>query len=91
MIFPKARQSGCPDEAVGRGREKQAVGCGALASSGTAKTLQKQIQEMGYKVRAQIQGEALRVVGAKLDELQAVQAGIRAKPPEVPVQFNNYK
>jgi uncharacterized protein YajQ (UPF0234 family) len=57
----------------------------------TAKTLQKQISEMGYKVRAQIQGEALRIVGAKLDDLQAVQAAIRAHPPEIPVQFNNYK
>lgn len=57
----------------------------------SAKALQKQIQELGLKVRAQIQGEALRVVGAKLDDLQAVQAAIRAKPPAIPVQFNNYK
>jgi uncharacterized protein YajQ (UPF0234 family) len=57
----------------------------------TAKTLQKRIQELGLKVRAQIQGEALRVVGAKLDDLQAVQAALRAKPPEIPLQFNNYK
>jgi hypothetical protein len=56
-----------------------------------AKAIQKQIQELGLKVRAQIQGEALRVVGAKLDELQAVQAALRAKPPAVPIQFNNYK
>jgi uncharacterized protein YajQ (UPF0234 family) len=46
---------------------------------------------MGLKVRAQTQGEALRVVGSKLDDLQAVQAALRAKPPEVPIQFNNYK
>jgi uncharacterized protein YajQ (UPF0234 family) len=57
----------------------------------SAKALQKQIQELGLKVRAQIQGEALRVVGAKLDDLQAVQTAIRAKPPAIPVQFNNYK
>ena len=57
----------------------------------TAKTLQKQIQEIGLKVRAQIQGDALRVVGAKLDDLQTVQAALRAKPPTIPVQFNNYK
>lgn len=57
----------------------------------TAKVLQKQIQGLGLKAKAQIQGEALRVVSAKLDDLQAVQAAIRAKPPEIPVQFNNYK
>ena len=57
----------------------------------TAKGLQKQIGEMGLKVRAQIQGEAVRVVGAKLDDLQAVMAALRAKPPEVAIQFNNFK
>jgi uncharacterized protein YajQ (UPF0234 family) len=56
-----------------------------------AKAIQKQIQELGLKVRAQIQGEALRVVGPKIDDLQAVQAALRAKPPAVPVQFNNFK
>ena len=57
----------------------------------TAKAIQKEIQELGLKVRAQIQGEALRVVGAKLDDLQAVQAALRAKPPAVPIQYDNYK
>lgn len=57
----------------------------------TAKALQKQIGDMGLKVRAQIQGEALRVVGAKIDDLQAVMAALRAKPPGIPVQFNNIK
>ena len=57
----------------------------------TAKSLQKQISDLGLKVRAQIQGDALRVVGPKLDALQAVQAAIRAHPPAIPVQFNNYK
>lgn len=56
-----------------------------------AKTIQKQVTDMGLKVRAQIQGEAVRVVGAKLDDLQAVQAALRANPPAIPVQFNNYK
>ncbi len=57
----------------------------------TAKVIQKQITDLKLKVRAQIQGEALRVVGAKLDDLQAVQAALRAKPPNLPIQFNNYK
>jgi uncharacterized protein YajQ (UPF0234 family) len=57
----------------------------------SAKTLQKQIQDLGLKVRAQIQGETLRVVAPKIDDLQAVMAAIRAKPPTIPVQFNNLK
>ena len=57
----------------------------------TAKALQKQIQELGLKVRAQIQGDAIRVVSAKLDDLQAVQTALRAKPPAIAIQYNNYK
>jgi len=57
----------------------------------TAKTLQKQIQDLGLKVRCQIQGETLRVVGPKIDDLQAVMANVRAKPPAIAVQFKNLK
>jgi cyclic-di-GMP-binding protein len=57
----------------------------------TAKTIQKQIKELGLKVQASIQGEALRVSGAKKDDLQAVMAHLRANPPAIPIQFNNYR
>ena len=57
----------------------------------TAKTIQKQIKELKLKVQASIQGEALRVSGAKKDDLQAVMAFLRANPPGIPIQFNNYR
>ena len=57
----------------------------------TAKSIQKAIKELKLKVNASIQGEALRVSGAKKDDLQAVMAHLRANPPEVPIQFNNYR
>jgi uncharacterized protein YajQ (UPF0234 family) len=57
----------------------------------TAKAIQKQIKDLGVKVNCSIQGDALRVQGPKLDDLQAVQAAIKAKPPELPVQFDNYR
>ena len=57
----------------------------------TAKALQKQIKDLGLKVNVSIQGEALRVASSKLDDLQAVQAALRAKPPGVPLQFQNYR
>ena len=56
-----------------------------------SKAIQKQIKELKLKVNASIQGEALRVSGAKKDDLQAVMAHLRANPPEVPVQFNNFR
>jgi len=57
----------------------------------TAKQIQKQIKDLKVKVQASIQGEALRVSGAKKDDLQAVMAHLRANPVGVPLQFNNYR
>jgi uncharacterized protein YajQ (UPF0234 family) len=57
----------------------------------TAKAIQKQIKELKLKVNASIQGEALRVSGSKRDDLQAVIAALRAKPPGIPLQFTNYR
>jgi len=57
----------------------------------TAKSIQKAIKDLKLKVTASIQGEALRVSGAKRDDLQAVQKYLREHPPEIPIQFNNYR
>ena len=57
----------------------------------TAKAIQKQIKELKLKVNASIQGEALRVSGSKKDDLQAVIAALRANPPGIPLQFNNFR
>jgi uncharacterized protein YajQ (UPF0234 family) len=57
----------------------------------TAKTIQKQIKDLKLKVNASIQGEALRVTGKNRDDLQAVIAALRASPPGIPLQFNNYR
>ena len=57
----------------------------------TAKTIQKQIKELKVKVNASIQGEALRVTSAKKDDLRAVIAHLKANPPEIPLQFKNYR
>jgi len=57
----------------------------------TAKALQLRIKGLGLKVNASIQGESLRVTGAKKDDLQAVITELRTRPPEIPIQFNNYR
>jgi uncharacterized protein YajQ (UPF0234 family) len=57
----------------------------------TAKTIQKQIKDLKLKINASIQGDALRVSGAKKDDLQAVIAHLRANPPGIPLQFNNFR
>jgi cyclic-di-GMP-binding protein len=57
----------------------------------TAKAIQKQIKELKLKVNASIQGDALRVTGAKRDDLQAVIAKLKENPPGIPLQFTNYR
>jgi uncharacterized protein YajQ (UPF0234 family) len=57
----------------------------------TAKTIQKGIKDLKLKVNASIQGEALRVSGAKRDDLQAVIAHLKANNPGIPLQFNNFR
>ena len=57
----------------------------------TAKAIQKRIKDLKLKVNASIQGEALRVSGAKRDDLQAVIAQLKSDPPAIPLQFTNYR
>ena len=57
----------------------------------TAKAIQKAIKDLKLKVNASIQGEALRVSGAKRDDLQAVIAHLKENNPGVPLQFNNFR
>ena len=57
----------------------------------TAKKIQKAIKDLKLKVNASIQGDALRVTSSKKDELQAVIAHLKGSPPEIPLQFNNFR
>jgi uncharacterized protein YajQ (UPF0234 family) len=57
----------------------------------TAKELVKQIKDLKLKVQPSIQGDTIRVTGPKKDDLQAVIAHFRANPPEIPLQFQNFR
>lgn len=56
----------------------------------SAREMVKTIKGLGVKVQAQIMDEKVRVTGKKKDELQAVMNHFREKPPEFPVQYNNF-
>jgi len=56
-----------------------------------AKKLQKLIKESKLKVQAAIQGDAVRVTGAKRDDLQAAMALLRKDMAELPLSFNNFR
>ena len=56
-----------------------------------SKKIQSEIKSLKLKVNAQIQGTELRVSSGKKDDLQAVIAHLKANPPEVPLQFKNFR
>ncbi len=61
-------------------------------SSENAKKISKLIRDEGPKgVKAQIQGDELRVSSKKRDDLQAVQALVKAQDYDFAVQFTNYR
>jgi uncharacterized protein YajQ (UPF0234 family) len=60
-------------------------------ASEDAKKIQRVIKDSKMKVQAAIQGEAVRVTGAKRDDLQAAMALIRKEMPELPLSFDNFR
>ena len=56
-----------------------------------AKSLQKLLKDAKIKVQAAIQGEAVRVSGAKKDDLQAAIQLVRKSVTDLPLQFINFR
>jgi cyclic-di-GMP-binding protein len=59
--------------------------------SDKAKAMVKLIKASKLKVQVAIQGEQLRVSGKSRDDLQEVQALLRANDQDLPLRFTNYK
>jgi uncharacterized protein YajQ (UPF0234 family) len=55
------------------------------------KQIQKLIKDSKIKVNASIQGDAVRVQGAKKDDLQAVIQLVRANVADLPLQYINFR
>src|SRR5690606_1061251 len=56
-----------------------------------AKKIIKLLKDSKMKVQGSIQGNSVRVSGAKKDDLQAAINLVRKSITEVPVQFNNFR
>ncbi|HOU35858.1 MAG TPA: YajQ family cyclic di-GMP-binding protein [Candidatus Omnitrophota bacterium] len=56
-----------------------------------AKDLVRIIKDLGLKVQTQIEGEKIRVSGAKKDDLQAVIAHVRSLDFPIALNFTNYR
>jgi uncharacterized protein YajQ (UPF0234 family) len=55
------------------------------------KQITKTIRDSFPKVKAQIQGDSVRVVSASKDDLQGVMAALKAKDFDFPLDFQNYR
>ena len=55
------------------------------------KEIQKLVKDSKLRVQASIQGDAVRVSGAKKDELQAVIQLVRKSVADIPLQFINFR
>ncbi|NCU80128.1 MAG: nucleotide-binding protein, partial [Burkholderiaceae bacterium] len=56
-----------------------------------SKKIVRIIKDSKIKVQASIQGDAVRVTGAKRDDLQTAMALLRKEVSEAPLAFNNFR
>ena len=78
-------------EKIGGDKVKQVTKVRNGIEAEQAKKIQQLIKGSKVKVQASIQGDAVRVTGAKRDDLQAAMAMIRADISDFPLSFNNFR
>jgi uncharacterized protein YajQ (UPF0234 family) len=78
-------------EKVGGDKVKQVVTVRNGVSTEDGKKIQKAIKESKLKVQAAIQGDSVRVTGAKRDDLQTAMALIKKELSDLPLSFNNFR
>jgi len=79
-----------PEQLPSGGMKRQAALQQGL-SADHAKEIVKVIKELGLKVQPRIDGDAVRVSGKQLDDLQAVVQAVKAKEFGIPLQVENYR
>ncbi len=78
-------------EKIGGDKVKQVLKVRNGIATEDGKKIQQAIKNSKMKVQAAIQGDAVRITGAKRDDLQAAQALIRKELSDLPLSFNNYR
>ena len=76
---------------VSGNKVKQIVTVKVGVDGDLAKKIVKLIKDGKLKVQASIQGDAVRVAGAKRDILQETIALVKKAVTDVPLQFNNFR
>ena len=78
-------------EKIGGDKVKQVIKVKNGIESEDAKKIQRIIKDSKIKVQASIQGDTLRVQGAKRDDLQATIALLKKEVTDLPLEFNNFR
>jgi cyclic-di-GMP-binding protein len=86
----KALDVGDPRDVSG-GRSRIDVGLVTTLPPDLAKQIVKDIKATKLKVTPTNMGDRIRVAGKKRDDLQEIQAMVRAKDHDAPIRFTNYK
>ena len=78
-------------EKIGSDKVKQIIKIRNGIETEAAKKIVRIIKDSKMKVQASIQGDAVRVTGAKRDDLQAAMALLRKEVADLPLEFNNFR
>jgi uncharacterized protein YajQ (UPF0234 family) len=78
-------------QTVSGGKVKQEIKVRNGIDGDNAKKIVRLIKDSKMKVQASIQGEAVRVTGAKRDDLQSAIALVKSSITDLPVQFGNFR
>jgi cyclic-di-GMP-binding protein len=76
---------------IGGDKVKQVIKVKNGIESDLAKKIVRMIKDSKLKVQANIQGDAVRVTGAKRDDLQATIALVKSGITETPLNFQNFR
>jgi uncharacterized protein YajQ (UPF0234 family) len=76
---------------IGGDKVKQVIKVRNGIETEVSKKIQRMIKDSKLKVQAVIQGDAVRVTGAKRDDLQAAMALIKKDIADIPLSFNNFR
>jgi len=78
-------------EKAGGDKVRQVVAVKSGIDAETGKKIQSLLKQSRLKVQGQIQGDAVRVTGAKRDDLQAAIALLRREIADLPLSFTNFR
>ena len=90
QVDVRSLKYGDPEKISGN-KVKQAVTVRTGVEQELAKKIQRLVKDSKLKVQASIQGDAIRVSGAKRDDLQSAIALVKKSITDFPLQYQNFR